>query len=245
FLFFSVSKGKLLTYVLPCFPPFAILMAYGLSRALAGRKSRAFQWGSVGTALFFGLLFFVYLYLQLFGFKGFYPYRMPWKALLAAGGLAFLPFMCVLAFRARRGGDKILLFGLAPLLLYFSTNFILPSQTLERKAPGPLLERNYRGIGHDTVIIADDETIGAVCWYFKRDNVFLLGGSGELTYGLAYKDAKGRKIDLKSAEDLIKGSPGKTVLVARQKNIAKWREQLPKPVFQDDSGPKGYAFWRF
>jgi len=35
------------------------------------------------------------------------------------------------------------------------------------------------------------------------------------------------------------------VLIARQKHIAEWRRQLPGPVSQDDSGPKGYVFWRY
>lgn len=245
FLFFSVSKGKLVTYILPCFPPFAVLLAIGLSRVLEERKSRAFQWGCVLTSLFFGLLLLVFLYLQLFGYKGFHPYSLSWKALLAGGGLTFLPFLSVLAFRARRGRDKILLFGLAPLLLFFSANFIMPGQTLERKAPGPLLERHCRHIGRKTKIIADDETLRAVCWYCKRSDVYLLGGKGELTYGLSYKDAAGRGINLKEAVKLIAKNPGKIVLIARQKNIADWRRQLPRPVLQDNSGPKGYVFWRY
>ncbi len=65
------------------------------------------------------------------------------------------------------------------------------------------------GITQNTVIIADDETVRAVCWYCKRSDVYLLGGGGELTYGLAYKDAKGRGIDLQAAMRADKGEPGK------------------------------------
>ena len=43
FLFLSVSRGKLLTYILPCFPPFAVLVTFGLSHTLEKDKSRVFQ----------------------------------------------------------------------------------------------------------------------------------------------------------------------------------------------------------
>ena len=108
------------------------------------------------------------------------------------------------------------------------------------KEPNLLLERYSQGVGHDTIIISDKNTVGAVCWYLKRSDVYVLGGGGELTYGLAYDDAAGRWIDMKSAVGLIKRNRGKILLIARVNNISRWRDQLPKPVFQDDSGPEGY-----
>jgi hypothetical protein len=73
----------------------------------------------------------------------------------------------------------------------------------------------------------------------------VLGGPGELDYGLSYKDADGRLLDMKSAADLISRNRGKTVLIARVKKISRWRDHLPKPVFLDESGLKGYVFWRY
>ena len=136
-------------------------------------------------------------------------------------------------------------FALSPFILFFTSYFIVPDLTIEVKAPGPLLEKYRQDIGDDMVVISDENTITAVCWYLHRSDVYLLGDGGELDYGLVYDDASGRSMGLNAAADLIRRNRGKTLLVARMKNIRRWRDQLPKPVFQADSGPRGYAFWRY
>jgi len=245
FLFFSASNGKLLTYILPCFPPFAILMAFGLSHALNKGKKKGFQWGVVGTGMLFGLILLALMYVQFFGYQGFRPYSQPWKVIMAVNSLVFFILFCFWAFRNQESMKKIILFALSPFLLFFIAHFIIPDLTIEKKAPGILLERYSQDIGHDTIIISDEDTVRAVCWYLKRSDVYVLGGGGELDYGLAYEDAAGRWIDMKSAVGLIKRNQGKILLIAMVKNILRWRDQLPKPVFLDDSGPEGYVFWRY
>ena len=245
FLFFSASSGKLLTYILPCFPPFAVLMAFGLTRTLAKGKSRAFQWGAAGTGIFFALILLALIYVQIFGYDGFRPYTELWKVTMLANGLLFMAIFCFWSFRSQNQKTKIIVLGLAPLLLFFLGHFIIPASTLEAKAPGPLLERYRQGIGPDVVVISDESAIRAVCWYLQRSDVYVLGDPGELGYGFSYKEAKGRWLDLKSAVDLIDRNRGKTVLIARVKNISLWRDQLPRPVFQDERGPQGYVLWKY
>ena len=53
------------------------------------------------------------------------------------------------------------------------------------------------------VVISDESAIRAVCWYLQRNDVYLLRGSGELDYGLRYKDSSGKLLDIPSAVDLI------------------------------------------
>lgn len=246
FLFFSVSNGKLVTYILPCFPPFAVLMAFGLFHAQPeGGKTKLIQWGVAGFGILFSLLLVAFLIVQLFGYEGFRPYSQPWKALMVVNALVFGILFCFWAFRSRETITKVVLFGLSPFLLFLAVHFILPDLTIEKKTPGILLERYRQGIGQDMVIISDEDTIRAVCWYLKRGDVYVLGGVGELGYGLAYEEAPGRRLDMGSAARLIDANRGETVLVARAKNIRKWQDRLPKPVFRDDSGPEGYVLWRY
>ena len=101
FLFFSVSAGKLLTYILPCFPPFAILMAFGLTHVLNKGENKVFQWGVAGAAMLFGLILLAFVFVQLLGYKGFQPYSQPWKAMLAVNALFFVIIFCFWSFRSQ------------------------------------------------------------------------------------------------------------------------------------------------
>ena len=246
FLFFSFSNGKLLTYILPCFPPFAILIAFGLLHVLKkDTRSRLFQGGIVVNTILFSLILVAFLYVQLFGFNGFRPYSQAWKAVMVVNGLAYFVLFLVWAFRSRTTVSKTLLLGLSPLLLFFVVHFTIPDLTREVKSPGPILEQYAQGIDSKDIVISDENSIRAVGWYLKRNDVYLLGGTGELDYGMKYKDAAGRLLDMQTAVDLIQNNRGRTVLIARVKHIARWRDQLPQPVFQDQSGPEGYVIWKF
>jgi len=236
----------LLTYILPCFPPFAILMAFGLLNALKKNvQNRLFQGGTAVCAVLFGLILIAFLYVQFVGFNGFRPYSQPWKVMMVVNGLLFFILLCFWVFKSQSGKDKALIYGMAPLLIFFVAHFTTPDQTIESKSPGVLLEQHKKDIADVDIIISDGNSIGAVCWYLKRSDVYLLEGTGELDYGLSFKDADGRLLGIQSAADLINKNRGKTVLVARVKNIVQWLDQLPKPVFQDQSGPSGYILWKY
>jgi 4-amino-4-deoxy-L-arabinose transferase len=246
FLFFSASSGKLLTYILPCFPPFAVLTALGLERAMQkdGGK-RLFQWGTIANAMLFGLMLLAFLAIHFFGYHGLRPYSRPLKALTVVNALGFDMLMCHFAFRSRGGRNKVLLFGLSPLLLFATVHFMIPDQTLQVKAPGVLLERYAHRIPPEAIVISDENTIGAACWYLRRSDIYLLGDADELTYGMKYKDATGRWLDIPSVLDLIDRHRGRVVLIARGKNMSRWQGRLPQPDSRDDSGPRGYVLWRY
>lgn len=245
FLFFSVSSGKLLTYILPCFPPFAILMAFGLIQALKKENSKLFQWGVAITGSFFGIILLALIYVQIFSYGGFHLFNRAWKATMVVNGLVFMVFFCFWSMRSQGGVAKIVRLGFAPLLFLFLAHFAIPDSALERKAPGRLLEKHKYRINSNTIVIACEDTFGVACWNLKRDDIYLLNSAGELTYGLRYGDAAGRLLDVNSARRMIDRNRDNTVLIARTKRILKLSNALPVPVYRDDSGPEGFVLWRY
>ena len=246
FLFFSLSKGKLLTYILPCFPPFALLMALGLLPAgRPGGRSRLLQGGILATGLLFGLLLVALAAVQVFDCCGLRPYSQPWQAVMVAGGLLACLLFCWQSYRSTGALAKIALVGLALICIYPLANYAVFDKTIEAKCPGALLREHKPGIRHDDLVIADEDAVGAVCWYLQRDNLYVLGDPNELAYGFGYRDASARLLAMDAAAELIRQHPGKIVLVARAKSYDRWRDRLPPAAVHRQNGPNGYVVLRW
>ncbi len=249
FLFFSAAKGKLLTYILPCFIPFALLVAMGLlnyipSKTEAGtgvRNTRCFSAGALLAACFFAGLALVLTIMQMTDVFHFKPFIPEWKYWLAVFSLLVGIVWILVAVKARDGRRKILIYGLAPALLMFSAHFLYPDAVLEKRAPGVFLMAHADKIRSKTVIVSDYSPIHAVCWYYKRRDVYMVGSSGELTYGVTQKDAAFRLLTIEKVKGLIDENPGNLVFVARKNNYEKWKKSLPVPLFEDCNGQFVFA----
>ena len=247
FFFFSVSKGKILTYILPCFPPFAILMAIGLTKYLETGGKKLFSVASGGLSFVALTLSAALISVQIMGFKGFRPYTQEWKWGLGVAAFIILAFLLISAARTFEHQTKLMLVCCAPLLLLFSSNFMLPDLTIEHKAPGAFLLRHKDKVTKKTLLVADENPLGAVCWFYKRSDIYLLEGGGEATYGLSYEDAKHRSLDLNRLKDMITKTAGKEhlVLVAKSDKYTRWKPDLPKPIYEASSGKGGYVFVQY
>jgi 4-amino-4-deoxy-L-arabinose transferase len=236
FLFFSFSHGKLETYILPCFPPLAIFIALGLHDYLEKGKKRSFNIGVLLLVLLIGALIFTLVASQVTDFPGFRAYRSSeyWKWIFGGIGLLTWATGLILTLRTADSRKKLLLFCIAPLLFMFSAHFIMPDQVVEHKAPGKFLMGQAEKIQPDTILISDRRLVRAVCWFYKRNDVFLLNSGGELTYGLGYNDSKHRLLDLDQLKKLLTKSHGKhtAVLITEAKRYAKYRSLLPQPAFE-------------
>ncbi len=245
FLFFSVSNGKLITYILPCFPPFAILMAIGFVRNPSKDNRRIFKWGVATTLAVFVAILLSLIWIQLFRHQGSRFYSEPWKAVMVINGLLFMVLFCFWALRNSNGVNRAILLGMAPLMFLFIVHFAVPDIAIEQSAPGRLLEKHFSNINSNDIIISCEDAVGAACWTLKRNNVYLLGPTGELTYGLGYQDGSGRLLDAGSAARLIEKNSRHIAIIAKPDKVRSLRQTLPAPLMQDDSGPDGYVFYRY
>lgn len=246
FLFFSLSSGKLLTYILPCFPPFAILVSIGLTNLLRTGRHKSFQVGSKVAAFLFGLLPLAFLLVQFIGIGGITPpYSKNWQGLAALAGLTAMALLPLAASRAHHWNYKIILFGLSPALLLCVTPFLMPDQTLGRKSPGALFLQHKNEINPKTIILADEVSLRAASWYLQRSDILIVRDAGETTYGVGYADARHRLLNLDRFRDTILANQGNIVLIARARNYQDWISFLPHPITITDNGSSGYIWATF
>jgi 4-amino-4-deoxy-L-arabinose transferase len=229
FLFFSICKGKLLTYILPCFPPLAILISTGLNQYLETGGKNAFNAGGKSLALLIIGIAVALIGVQSFGFKGFKPYFQSWKWALSVAGLITFAYFLFDACRKTEYKKKITYYAFSPIIILFSTSFILPAMTLQTKTPGKILLQYSNLVRPDTILVSDENQIRAVCWFYKRNDVYVVGATGELMYGFTYKDSKKRLLTIDGFNALVKKNPGRIVAVFNYELYQAWKKKLPKP----------------
>ena len=238
FMLFSTSSGKLITYILPCFPPLTIITSMALLQYFAAGKKKAFT-----VAVYILLVIMVALMIALIltqiipvSFRVFDQQETRKVVLMAIGFLAYV----LLLFCAARAADfrkKLAFFAIGPTVLMFCGHFAMPNQLKGIKSPGEFLRHNRYRVHPDTMLVSDNDLASSICWCYKRSDVFILGRTGELTHGLGYNDSKQRLLDFDQFRELITKDLGKehVVLITNNRRYMEYKQQLPKPVFENIS----------
>jgi len=122
---------------------------------------------------------------------------------------------------------------------------LFPQDFLAEKAPEALFERNRDRIGADTLLVSYEDPLRAVCWYFKRDDVYVFANLTEFRYGLSYEDARYRSLanfvetDASPFQfmDFVaehgEGNNIVLILPTRLYQLFQEKKLLPNPVFVD------------
>ncbi len=243
FLFFSSSSGKLGTYILPCFAPLAVLISKGLLQYLEGNERRKFSFGAFYFAGLFAVCAVALITVQTVGWGGFQPYgeNETWKWVTAALCLSACGIFAAFAARSSNLNKMLFWYCSCPLFLMLCGPFIIPQTTLSEKAPGELLVRNAHRVKPDSIIIAD-EAAKAVCWFYRRSDVFLFSSPGELRYGLTYNDASDRFLRTADLSALVTSADkGRVVIIFEATSARQFRFFLPKPAYEDTDGKLVFA----
>lgn len=243
FLFFSICSGKLIPYILPCFPPLAMIYAIGLAAYFEAGKRKSFLVAAWVLAIMFGL---VGLFLLLSGlvpmkwsaYEAIRVYHVnEWgKVLLGSLGAFSLTFLMIWSTRMKDYRKRMVFYCASILTFFFMVNFAVPNGAMDRRTPGKLLERNFSRVTPDAILVSNDNLIRAVCWFFKRDDVKVLEIPGELTYGLENDNHKpGRFLSVDALKDMIRENAGKgpVVLILIKDHHENYKDRLPAPIFTD------------
>jgi len=243
-LLFSAASGKLITYILPCFPPFALLLTQGLTSYFGKRNRRAFRAGAATLSLFFAAILGGFIVMQTTGIGGLVPYVARWKIIAIVMAMLLLVVVLLQSQKKETLAEKIGPISLAVFLFLMTVQFALPDKIIAHKSPGALLLRNAARVQADTCLVSFDHTMRAVCWFYKRSDVFALRG-GEMAYGFSYPEARHRLLDLKQFKALIQENKGKVVLIGKFEIYQYLKAHLPPPIYEDHTGPGGFAFAQY
>lgn len=243
FIFYSIAKGKLPTYILPCFAPLAILMArYAVD--LAEKKGTALKINAiinmgVGVAGMMAVLAF-----------------SPWgpeKYQLWTCGEQVKIILAVMAFLCWFLGGVITLFrsranwwfaAFCPFGLALLAGGIVPDKISSARQPQLMTELVRPSLENSRFILTNNVGIASgIAWQLKRSDIILYAQAGELKYGLQYPDAQGRFISKRDFPGWISEHRklGKISLILLLSKNAKPEElSLPSP---DNLFQQGRTVW--
>ncbi|MFU9136308.1 lipid IV(A) 4-amino-4-deoxy-L-arabinosyltransferase [Erwinia tasmaniensis] len=191
-LFFSIAKGKLPTYILPCFAPLAILMAKRATDLMlvSGKALKV----NGGINFVFGLL----CTLAIIGFLA--PWGLARHPVYGHGEL----------IKVILGGTAFLLWGITgwltltspakrwswaaccPLALALVAGMVIPNRVIDSKQPQQFIRVIKSDIAPSRFVLANNPGIASgLAWELKRSDIKLYDQPGEVQYGLSYPDAKG------------------------------------------------------
>jgi 4-amino-4-deoxy-L-arabinose transferase len=183
--FFSISKGKLPSYILPCLLPLALLLGHTLADRLKLEQGRVLGLNGL-LNLVLGLVTLIALvYLQLK--KPLYDHELHNLVLVFIGLIGWIMANLLQAFRplqcwAAPAFGSLLLIGLIPAGL--------PNSVVANKTPDQFILHHMDELAQTGKLLSNDlGAAAALAWRMKHPDVSLYNSVGELKYGLAYPDS--------------------------------------------------------
>lgn len=243
FLFFSASRGKLMTYVLPCFPALSILLAIGIENYLSSGRRRLWQLGAgvVAFVMFTALIALVLAQTAVFGDSPYGPDELLKLGFVVTCLAAGVGAMVIAAWSALPM-QRLSATTVAGVVLFLPLQLGVPQSVLDNVAPQGFLDDDVLA-GSDVVLVADSATFGSVAWYSKRDDIYVLS-PGETAYGMAYPESRDRNLEDRGLADLIEANRGRReiLIICRDRNEAQVLDTLPERAEREERGR--VVLWR-
>ncbi|UYK99654.1 lipid IV(A) 4-amino-4-deoxy-L-arabinosyltransferase [Pantoea stewartii] len=198
-VFFSIAKGKLPTYILPCFAPLALLMADYAWRKV-GENTRVFK-VNAWINILFGAICVVTLLVVLapWGLSHRPLYGAHQLVALIMAVIAFAGWAVAGAFSLKSPQRNWLAAALCPLALALCVGSAIPESVENTKQPQVFIRSIENSLANSRYILSDNSGVSsAIAWTLKRSDIIAYSQKGELQYGLSYPDAQSAYV---SSED--------------------------------------------
>ncbi len=185
FLFFSIAKGKLPTYILPCFTPFAMLLGNGLVELIDKQQWHLLKINSWINVVFSGLVILV-LILAGSGVIGRAPlYQASESYALILAVTAFFGW-CLMGLLSLYSPARSIWFtALCPLAFGLLLGWSIPKLSIYSKLPEVFIHENYEKLNQSQFIFSSDPGVAvSLAWELKRTDIRLYDSHGEFAYGL-------------------------------------------------------------
>ncbi|KAA5971831.1 lipid IV(A) 4-amino-4-deoxy-L-arabinosyltransferase [Pantoea sp. M_9] len=192
-LFFSIAKGKLPTYILPCFAPLSLLIA-GYASGNSARLSTALRFNGWINLLFGALAALAVIsVLAPWGLAHRPLYSSDEKLRATLAALAFTGWALAAGVSLRTGRWQLA--ALCPLALALLVGFAIPDRIRDAKQPQNFVRHIQERLAQSRFILADNPGVAsAIAWQLKRSDILFYSSKGELEYGLSYADARKRYV---------------------------------------------------
>lgn len=202
-VFLSIARGKSPMYILSCLPAMAVLMGIGASRLIAEGQENLFNTGvQLCRAILVAMLLAAVLnFTAGIGAPAWRVHetvQWVWFCGVLMAWISILRLAIATPLSARHwviGLGTVPVFALIPLYI--------PELIYAGKMPGTFMEQQVPTIPEDTIVATDATLLGSASWYFKRTDIYLVGGKGEYDYGLGYPDASERHISFEDFHQFI------------------------------------------
>jgi 4-amino-4-deoxy-L-arabinose transferase len=261
-LFFSISKGKLPTYILPCIAPLAILFYFSIEQFITEPSRIAeiiFNW------VMRILIFIIIVAMGAFAFIQFRGLYLPdgskffifdnsfekgkVYALFITALMLILFFYKIL--KLKNIDQKILIMAMATAAIYINLMSSIPYILVKNnpKTPEYVIKQYSKQINPLTILCSGKNMVTAVAWFTNRKDIYTIIEPGELAYGIKYnEETKSRLLkDTESFNKLLEKSKGRRIIMFMKKkryikDILK-RNKLPKPKRTSIKGKIAVLFY--
>ena len=221
--FFSLAKGKLPSYIMPCLLPLALLMGHVLADKLAQGRGRALRingWLNLVLGIV-ALLALSWFQLK----KPVYEHGTETLSLVLVFVL-LIGWIFANLLQAARPLHLWAAPAIGSWLLVALAPAALPHSVVYNKTPDQFIIDHLPELKQTGALLSNDlGAASALAWRVKRADVTLYNTVGEVKYGIAYPDTAHRKIDTSEVQQWMnearkKGSVGVVMRVKGDDEVA-------------------------